>query len=539
MEYVRKLAYEIEEVLNPNEAEDVRLVQKGLMLYRQNMVSQLQMSETLITAVVQDVIPVKVELAPSFLEFSECSCPAERLCRHQLAVFFAAYAEVGSVSEWVDQWREPLREKRSAAVIALQKAKDLVKANGMLKPDYQRWVDSFEKSFDALVGAKNYTNPFVVTELFGIYRRRLQASAPLEQEWRLLYELVAAVVSFRKLAALSEQMNHSEDAIRRAYGHLFEQLIDEAGELVERIGMQTLPFDFDDFVVKLKDEAFELLTVVSGLTNQRIELYRELWSGLFRRQAWLEAELERVLQRLKVVTDEENSLPLVLAGIHLNVLLDEDERALNAVDMLEDDVAVPQMVFWIEYLSRAKAWKRVGRWIDLFLQKFTGYLQTDGFGGGFHSRAGAVRTVLRAITPYVSENGRGDVYERTLLLSLPYSYAEYEYMLFERGLYDRWGELQAVVGMEFQDLPRDRVKIVEKAQPEVLLGLLHQAVQREIDHKNRASYRLAVRYLKKLRTMYKKLKRVDDWQFFMESLLERTRRLRAFHEECQRGKLVE
>ncbi|MCM3567308.1 SWIM zinc finger family protein [Neobacillus mesonae] len=538
MEFVRELSDEIRDLLSANSPEDARLVQKGLMLYRQGLVTQLQVAETGITAVVEDVTPAKVILDPQFLGLSECSCPLNELCRHQMAVFFAAYAQVGSVSDWVTEWREPVREKKSVVAWGLQKAKDLVKANGLLKPDYERWVSSFEKSFDAIVGAKKHTNPFVVSELFGIYRRRLGASAPVEQEWKLLYELVAEIVSFRKLAVLNEQMGHSAEAVRRSYGYLFEASVDEAEDLVDRIGMQTLPFDFDEFVAKLQDEAFGLLTVVNGLEQHRISLYRLLWSGLFKKTAWREAERERVLQELKHVEDDVNSLPLVVGCAHLSVLLDEDDQALSTVELVNDEVIFPYFINWIEYLSGLKAWKRVGRWIDVTLPKLKGYLDSAEFPGGFHGQTGFVRTVLRAIMPYVSEAHRLDVYERALLSSLPYSYSEYEYMLFERGMYDRWGDLQAYVGMEFQDLPKDRVKVIEKEQPEVLLGMLHQAAQREINQKNRASYRMAVRHLKKLRTLYKKLKRVDDWEYFFEGLLERTKRLRAFHEECERGKLI-
>lgn len=45
--------------------------------------------------------------------------------------------------------------------------------------------------------------------------------------------------------------------------------------------------------------------------------------------------------------------------------------------------------------------------------------------------------------------------------------------------------------------------------------------------------------MKKLRTLYNKLKRQDDWQLFLELLLEKTKRLRAFQEECKRGKLID
>ena len=59
-----------------------------------------------------------------------------------------------------------------------------------------------------------------------------------------------------------------------------------------------------------------------------------------------------------------------------------------------------------------------------------------------------------------------------------------------------------------------------------------------IERKNRKSYKEAVRYLKKLRTIYKKLNKKTTWEYYLENLLEDTKRLRAFQEECQRGKLV-
>jgi hypothetical protein len=146
---------------------------------------------------------------------------------------------------------------------------------------------------------------------------------------------------------------------------------------------------------------------------------------------------------------------------------------------------------------------------------------------------------VKSISPYCLEVGRFELYEKMLTQTLPYSFYEYEQLLFQRGQYDRWGELYSFVGIPFSDLPKDRVKLVEKEQPEVLLGLLHQTVQHEIDLKNRSSYKAAVRHLKKLRTLYKKTKRVDEWQFFLDMLLEKTKRLRAFHEECKRSKLID
>ncbi|MEH7106473.1 SWIM zinc finger family protein [Bacillus sp. JJ1764] len=522
------------DLISAGSSEDVRLVQKGLMLYRQGMVSQLRMSNGEITATVQDVAPVKVSLDPESWLLSECSCPADYICRHKMAVFFAAYSRVASVSDWVTVWREPIREKKSIASWGLQAAKDLVRANGNMKPDYSLWIQTFESSFDTLVASKKYTNPYIVPELFEIYRKRVAASAPIEQEWRLLYELVEAIVSFRKLAVFVDEMGYNEDVVRRAYSHLFHGMLEDIRDLLIKIGTRALPFDFDVFIERLKDDAFELLTCTAGFELERVYVYRLLWNDLFRQKAWRVEEVLKIGDRLKELQDWENPIPLQVTSAHLYFLLGNDDLALKLINQAEEAI-VPYLVYWFDYFSDLKAWKRLEPVLDLFLQKVKAYLSRLD---SYQSSSAFVRSALRPIGQFCSETHRDDLYERALLAMLPYSFVEYEYVLFERKLYDRWAELLAFVGFEFYDLPKERVKLVEKEQPDVLLGMLHQTAQREIDQKNRSSYRVAVRHLKKLRTLYKKLRRVDDWEYFITELLERTKRLRAFQEECQRSKLI-
>lgn len=535
-ERIELLAEEIKDLLHPHAADDVKLVQKGLMLYRQGMVKQLQIWNGQITAMVQDVTPCHVKLNFTFLASSQCTCPHEGLCRHQMAVFFAAYATVGSVADWVAEWREPMKEKSDVANWGLQKAKDLIKANGVMKPDYRRWVESFEVSFDTILNSKKLSSPFIIAELFNIYERRIKASAPVEQEWRLLYEMVGIVVSFKKLAVLTEKSGFAEDVVRRAYLSVFHNLIEDADELVLKIGVQSLPFDFDEFILKLKDEVFDLLTVATGLEQERIYLYRLLWTNLFKKKEWREQEIILINERLQTLKDWENPNPLIVAGIHISVLQQKDELALDLIHKIDDKVITPYLLHWIELLSQMKAWKRVGPLIELFISKLKGYLD---FLRTYHSCAAFTRSALKAISLYVSENGKLDLYERAMLSTLPYSYTEYEFLLFERKQFDKWGDLQAFMGWNFYDLPRERVKVIEKEKPEVLLGMLHQTALNEINQKNRSSYKAAVRHLKKLRTLYKKIKRVDDWQYFLDTLMEKTKRLRAFHEECKRSKLIE
>jgi hypothetical protein len=532
------MSEDLQKLLVPHNAEDVRLVQKAMMLYRQGAVQSLRIDEEsrMLRATVQDVMPVKVELDVDFPQMSKCACPGDWPCRHELAVFLAAYAREASVADWVEAWREPAREMNEVTRLGIQQAKDLVKANGVLKPDYQRWVESMETSFDAILRSKQYSSPYVVAELFPIYERRVQAGSPFDQEWRPLYTLIGNVVAFRLLAKLSADLGHTDEVIKRAYLHLLHQLVDDAEELTEKISQRTVPFDFDEFVEKFSHDTTELLVCTQGLEYERIYLYRMLWTNLFKKRVWREEENERVGASLKQLEDWKNPLPLLVGGIHQCLLLEEEERALALMNTIEERYLLPYLLYWIDYFTAMKAWKRVEPLVEVLVARVRRYVEVLG---SYHACTSFTRLAVKSISPYCLEVGRFELYEKMLTQTLPYSFYEYEQLLFQRGQYDRWGELYSFVGIPFSDLPKDRVKLVEKEQPEVLLGLLHQTVQHEIDLKNRSSYKAAVRHLKKLRTLYKKTKRVDEWQFFLDMLLEKTKRLRAFHEECKRSKLID
>ncbi|WLR55370.1 SWIM zinc finger family protein [Mesobacillus subterraneus] len=120
--------------------EDARLVQKGLMLYRQGTVHHMKYMVKSIWATVQDVTPVRVYINISDPEESSCTCPAGSFCRHRLAAFFQAYGDVASVSDWVEAWRKPAKEQLNAEKWGLQRAKDLVKKDTRSGHDYDSWA---------------------------------------------------------------------------------------------------------------------------------------------------------------------------------------------------------------------------------------------------------------------------------------------------------------------------------------------------------------------------------------------------------------
>jgi hypothetical protein len=520
------IAEELRSQLQPDVEEDAKLVQKGMLLYRQGLVFQLRFENDQAYATVQDVTPVKVRLDLSFFDTSDCACPNGGLCRHRLAVFFAAYAKIGSVSDWIDQWREPLKLRSAASRSGIQRAKDLLKNSGTLKPNYDRWIEAFDESFQTILNPDKIPNPYVLTELFQVYRRRIRASAPLEAEWKLLYELIAVVFSFQKMIALTEELDSHHPQALRYFTPLLDELIEDAEEFIQKLGIQTMPFAFDEFLTSLRKDSSTLLESTDTFPVEQLTLYRLLWSFLFKRKEWREEELANI--------EGSSIFEHQIAEIHQLFLLSRDEEAIEKIQDLGAS-CVPYLIYWLELMTAKKDWARTKVYIEHFIDFSKSYIQQ--FQTAQQSRHFA-RTVIQTILPYCSETRSDDLYERALHHLLPYSYVSYDSFLFEGHDYERWFELQAYIGVDLDWIGKDRINVLASQSPETLVILYHQSIQQQIDLKNRQGYKEAVRQLKKLRTLYKKLKRTPEWDEFLELLIEKTKRLRAFHEECKRSKLI-
>lgn len=510
--------------------EDAKVVQKGLLLYRQGLVSNVRIDEELTTAVVQDVTPTQVELDLNFLQISTCTCPAEGFCRHQLAVFFQIYSRIGSVTDWVDDWRTPLQEKKIAQSLGLKKAKDLLKTQGAMKPDYDAWTENFKESFHTIMGNGAYIKPHLVTELFRVYSRKIKADAPLEHEWKRLYFLIASLHSLHHLFQLPVDLGHSDEEVDRYYADLFYSLIDEIEDHIEKININAMPFAFDAFIEKLKDDSFFLFHDELGIQEERILLYATLWTELFKKQSWREGEVEKI----SADWQKQPTFALHVGHIHQRIMLGEDDRALDMLQPLKA-TAAPFMSIWFRYWTERNEWKRMEPFAEHFVSILNDYLHSirDSY-----ARMNVAKWGIRVVTPYIEKNNKYDLYERLLIQTLPYSYWKYEDYLFTTEHYEKWADLQIYIGYSIDAIPSERIRFIQKEEPQVLLPIYHQSVQKHIALKNRGNYREAVKELKKLRTLYRKLKRQKDWEQFLQLLLEKTKRLRAFQEECERGKLI-
>lgn len=106
---------------------------------------------------------------------------------------------------------------------------------------------------------------------------------------------------------------------------------------------------------------------------------------------------------------------------------------------------------------------------------------------------------------FAKETGRYDLYEQLLIAMYPFTTRELSSFYFERKEYRKL--IEFVQLSNFSYLSNDILRTIQKEEPQYLLPYYHRKIEMAIQQKNRQNYKEAVRYLKKLRTIYKKLKK--------------------------------
>ncbi|WP_163099447.1 hypothetical protein [Peribacillus alkalitolerans] len=516
----------LKDELNAQEAADVQVVQRGLLIYRQGLVYKLVQHETKITAMIQDVTPVEVILDPLFPSNSSCSCNKDGYCRHELAAFFQAFEKVGSITEWVEKWKYGKR-----ATVELKKAHSLLDSAAVLPKSYEAWknyvIESFKENILSFAHA-GYPS-YVLHEKWKNYLHKLKQKAPLEREWKTLYLFI---IHFHTLLLAFKEVRKIENpnSFRIFIENELEDITDGMYDYVALLSNQARPFAFDEFFKGIHQDTHSLMSQDENISYQQVDLYRTIWSVLLRNQEWRKQELTH----LKSTVEASVNQPLLIATIHLSLLNNRHEEVVTLLNQL-DASASPYMYFWIHTLNEQDEEIKALPFVEFIIEHVNEFLSTSR---NYYESMDFVRSITSPITIFCKKTKRHDLLEKFYRISLPFSYYPYAQFLIDSDQYGKWVELITYMDIDVDQVGTDILKRVQTHEPAVLLPLYHRVVEQSISSKNRASYKHAVRYLKKLRTLYKKLKQEDAFLSYMNNLQESTKRLRAFQEELQRGKLI-
>lgn len=524
---LQTLANDLKHTLQPNNDEDVQLVRKGFLLFRQGRVSKIKVDREATTAIVEDVAAVQVELNHTILPLSTCLCPSEGICRHQVAVFFQVYSRIESVSLWIDQWKALSRLNHLDNQWGLVRAKDALKSSQTLNLDYNQWIADFESTFQSIVMGNVKGKPYVVEHLFEMYVGKMKRSAPRKQGWKELYELVLYIHGAKQLMRVGEVFPFSKATIEENYLHLFYNLSENVKEVVKKLTVHALPFEFDSYMERLMDDVRRIVVMDDEkVIYERFLLYFILWSRFFVKKSWHEKEEEK----LKEWMNEKRTLPLFFAFIHQQVMLKRDDVAFE----LLKTAGVHGMVYlkdWLSFLLEKREYKRMDGYIEVFLSSLNLFVKEKK---SLKEKEAFLEDIFQMLRKHGEETGNFHWLESAYILTLPDSFHWYREFLLTNQRYEMWCDLYLFMGEDIDGISKEDIRYLKENAPHVLLPLYHQAIEKHISIKNRANYRIAAVYLKEVRAIYEKRQKMELWEEFFQYLLHKYRRLPAFYEECKR-----
>ncbi|WP_276210657.1 SWIM zinc finger family protein [Heyndrickxia coagulans] len=521
-DYAKKL----QNHLQPERDSHQKLVQKGLLLYRQHLVHDKRISGRFLRGKVQDVTPVDCGLDLFDPLFFDCSCPHDGFCRHLMALFFSAYSEENSVFDWVGEWKR--RSTDGDILQSVKRASDLLEKKAETSgQNISMWLDDFHTAFEEI----NVNDEFLLDLSAREVYRRLTLFLSVEREWEPLYKLTAAYELFKYINTICLKNDFFSSTA------LMQFLSGEAEEAANQLSSAALPFVFDPFIAYFRENTRELAESVSLYELETVDFYRILWSRLLKKENWRKEEEARLRKEIlnSIDAGENLSSTKVLCFIHLAFLLGNDDTALFFLRQLAQS-GVNTAVYMPYWFLELKADERLFRYISAALPMIPRLLETCGDD---YDKAAYMRMFFRSINEQALSAQQLKLLEKLYRAFLPVSAPKYGDILFLSARYREWAELQTLIGNTPEDMAKEKLERVAKQAPEVLLPLYHRAVGICIGEKNRKSYQKAVRYLKKLKAIYRKRHEEERWYAFFDEIKERTKRMRAFQEECRRGNLTD
>jgi hypothetical protein len=513
------------ERLDSSDVKDQQKVNRAFYLYHKRHVQWSDEHDSLFLQFQVDDYGTKFTGSIDVDDFylSRCDCK-EPDCPHLLAAFFSLYSRSKSVTRWIEEWKK----SRSTTDIFSQ----LQRSSTWLKQKEQRfhshsveaWNERLTDAFATYDSAVVQKNPYLLMNLLDSYFLRIRQTEPVEEEMKKLYRLYSVCWLLHQLREETRTWNFSKNELERSVFSHFHYLVEMVEKAVNNLP-HPLPFSFDPFLSELRTWARDFIAWDDDLFPFYFDVYRFLWTDVFTKATWRQEELE---------TLQDLWMPNILANIHHSLLLKNDDLAEKFFSLAAPDVLY-YVSWWIEWLASLNDSKRMSRlltWIEHSLESFLQTLETN------YLRTRYIQSLLQQFIRYGIVNEHPKQMERLMRVTLPYSYYYYSDLLYEQGAYQQWVELQLYMGHRADDLPTEEIRKIQKEAPELLLPLYHDTVHYHVNQRTRQHYKLAVKYIKKLHTIYKKLKRLDQWELFLTTLQEETKRLRAFQEELERGKLT-
>ncbi|UOF92604.1 SWIM zinc finger family protein [Fodinisporobacter ferrooxydans] len=549
-EIVEHLSYAAEEYFEPV------ILLRGLEYYRDGHVRNVRVtSNFLIHAKVFGTEHYDVTLDTDFFAMSTCTCPYDGFCKHMAATFFAVYKTYHSPDEWMHNYSEQYEIEQHRKTVQIQKeqakqqnqrlaletnlARSSKSAAKKSVPEpletdtVKEWRNYFQRSFH-IAFEQQKTLASITHALKQFEKKLVEVAKRWDRKNRFIYELHLHIFFIELLRNLWENVKSSY------YGWYLQeewddQIIRHTNQLIQMFENQAskiLPAGSNVAHIRETAEYFHELLENSSEVNEYSDwvlIYHSCWlHWLHKDPALTQFETAYLQLQLQKPDNEDLQNELFSYALALFDILDgNDSQAIERLSELAEITLLEPCLFFLVYHEQLEQWDKLYQWL-LFTIDIS-----DLYDGQMY-------VVLSYIWKKAVKHGYTDEpWVHILHAGLPISMQFLENYLIETGRLKEWVDVHLFYETSPLNISKDSVKIIESEDVRLLLPFYHQNVERLVQEKNRASYKMAVRYLKTLHRYYKKLKQMDRWQMFYQSFKSKYSRLRALQEELTKGKLNE
>ncbi|WP_261303136.1 SWIM zinc finger family protein [Paenibacillus andongensis] len=509
---------------------DAVVLEQGWEYYHKGRVTEVDLKGLNVQATVAGKKLLSTMLNLENFASSECSCSYEGFCKHIGATFFSLYAPYGRPELLLQQLKQQIHTRkkpaRGATLIQERKAAAAAQANVPLEEAVPvDWHRFFEGKFHGFSISHQHS-----IETF--YDSALESLPGYAANWRNstreIYMFHIVLFMMRKIEQFYQETKSSylsyyhENGCKIAAKNCEDKLV----EFVERTDVNT-SFEAEpkhwqstmkmlgEFALQGKDSPIDWLFV-----------YRFIWWKLANQSAAQKEEIQRLdtlLAKKDLLARKKDTL--LAARAHFDIMQGDTASAFERLGQLTHPSAKDYFLY-LNYYYNEKQWNNMLVWLRWLFASITNANHDD------------FRTFCQYwldTTKYLESDSE---WVQVMESLLPRSYYYYTAYLLQTKRYRQWVDLQLANRISPLSLYGMELKAIEEHDSALLLPLYHQAAERAVLEKNRASYKTAVRLLKKLHGIYKQLGQDDRWEHYVYRLADKFSRLRAFQEELKKGKWI-
>ena len=503
-------------------------LKRGFQYYKQGRVHQFSMENPpVMEAVVEGREEYRVEIHLESFSLSRCDCPLQGPCKHMAAVLL-------NFADWQNRSVPALVNAKASTGSAVssnlrnQPSPQQEAATRLPSMKVMEWHDVFGRCIAPL--AQQVRNPqYVEAALALIFKIKPPLSSVTEQ----LFRLHAHLFLLELLTKPARNQSQSFGNFMGYYTHLAVSELQQAIEhsLENPLHLNDEPEQWPRIIDTLAYLRQEMLTETRDPSPFSV-CYYSLWSHWIipnmQDKMLFSEELDQLQEFEEKLNSSISRYSWLLAQSWLHFQLSEDENAWSLLQSAAErpDFHPEALMRFLAPLSVANEWPRMVNWLVHIGQLLSHrkFYKLEEYSQYWEKAV----TKLPDAEPQMWN---------TLVEMLPSSRDIYDEKLLTYGKWQEWMDYQLSAGREPANFRVTKLQPLEKHAPETLLPFYHQAVERYVSEKNRGSYKAAVKLLKRLQKLYKRMKQEDRWESFISAFTLRHSRLRALQEELRKGKL--